>query len=108
MGRLMLNDYLTCATDNSKRLDALGVGPGAILTCTRDIQAKGTCPLCRRDYRVQRGVTIGAIHDSWGRKWNKCNYNCTQCGFDIRPGLQVNVCQSCKCFWHISCRRDAQ
>ena len=48
-------------------------------------------------------VTAAAQHESWGRKWNTCSYSCTRCGKAIEPGVLVDACAKCRCFWHRAC-----
>eukprot|EP00746_Dinoflagellata_sp_MGD_P011413 gnl/MRDRNA2_/MRDRNA2_123916_c0_seq1.p1 gnl/MRDRNA2_/MRDRNA2_123916_c0~~gnl/MRDRNA2_/MRDRNA2_123916_c0_seq1.p1 ORF type:complete len:367 (+),score=75.57 gnl/MRDRNA2_/MRDRNA2_123916_c0_seq1:113-1102(+) len=95
--------------DLGRTLGKLGIGEGSQLYCTIELRPKGTCPKCRREHPVMRGVTTGATHEGWGLRWNTCNYNCMHCGIRIESGEHVNACKSCKCFWHRSCKlRDGR
>jgi len=48
-------------------------------------------------------VTAAAMHESWGLKWNTCDYSCTVCRKKIAPGVVVDACSSCKTLWHREC-----
>eukprot|EP00443_Scrippsiella_acuminata_P020973 CAMPEP_0115198628 /NCGR_PEP_ID=MMETSP0270-20121206/16203_1 /TAXON_ID=71861 /ORGANISM="Scrippsiella trochoidea, Strain CCMP3099" /LENGTH=731 /DNA_ID=CAMNT_0002612005 /DNA_START=27 /DNA_END=2218 /DNA_ORIENTATION=- len=61
------------------------------------------CPACNGTDTLGFGVSIGAQHEGWGRKWNECIYACQVCRRLIRNGASVTVCKSCKVFWHPNC-----
>mmetsp|Transcript_146835 Transcript_146835/g.258786 ORF Transcript_146835/g.258786 Transcript_146835/m.258786 type:complete len:211 (-) Transcript_146835:45-677(-) len=65
-----------------------------------------TCPKCSQRGPVLCDVSMGATHESWGRSWKTCKYDCARCGKPIEAGISVNACRSCKCFWHKSCRNS--
>jgi len=95
--------------DLGRTLGKLGISDGAQLYCTIELRPKGSCPKCRREHPVMRGVTTGATHEGWGLRWNTCNYNCMHCGVPVMSGEHVNACKLCRCFWHRSCKdRDGR
>lgn len=91
------------AKDLSKTLASLGIIDGSHFMGIKRLVNRSTCIRCSGGHRVRFDVTIGALHDSWGRRWNKCAYDCERCGTAILPGEHVNACLGCKCFWHRSC-----
>lgn len=52
---------------------------------------------------VIQGVTIGAQHEGWGRKWSTCSYACAACSLLLAPEGSVVTCRRCKAFWHSDC-----
>jgi hypothetical protein len=102
--QLVLGDRTFDEASEPMRLDELGIVADCELIAMLKTRNKGSCPSCRREFHIRRNVTIGAIHDSWGRRWNKCNYDCMHCSIAIKPGMPVAVCMQCKCFWHENCR----
>jgi len=106
---LVLEDRPFNSDDVYKKLGDLGVVEGSQLLAVREIRPKGSCPRCHRTYGVVRDVTCGATHEGWGRRWNKCDYNCYHCGGHIQnSSTALNCCTSCKGFWHRSCRVDGK
>mmetsp|Transcript_102834 Transcript_102834/g.331374 ORF Transcript_102834/g.331374 Transcript_102834/m.331374 type:complete len:116 (+) Transcript_102834:2-349(+) len=91
------------AHEGSKTLVALGISGGCLLTAVKQDKPKGSCSLCFCGYTVNCDVTVGATHEGWGHRWNKCNYSCTHCFVPIQSSDKVNACESCKCFWHRKC-----
>merc|ERR1712194_325323 len=58
------------------------------------------CPKCFKRESVLCDVTMGATHESWGNDYTTCYYKCVHCQGVISPGLSVDLCSACKCFWH--------
>mmetsp|Transcript_84407 Transcript_84407/g.212924 ORF Transcript_84407/g.212924 Transcript_84407/m.212924 type:complete len:298 (-) Transcript_84407:311-1204(-) len=90
--------------DMSRTLGELGIGSGCELMALKRLRPRGTCPTCCSGISASCDVTIGATHEGWGRRWNRCQYNCKRCGSEILHGEPVNACHRCKCFWHRSCK----
>lgn len=92
------------AADLGRSLGALGIHEGAQITVLRRMQDKSSCPRCSSAHRVLQDVTTSSTHEGWGRRWNRCQYDCARCGTAVATSEKVNVCSGCKCFWHRSCK----
>merc|ERR1719277_161831 len=90
--------------DMSRTLGELKIGAGCELMALKRLRPQGSCPCCCSGIATSCDVTVGATHEGWGRRWNRCQYNCKRCGSEILHGEPVNACHRCKCFWHRSCK----
>jgi len=103
--RLVFGDRSFGVEDLPKRLSDLGIADGMHLMSVTESRLKGSCPKCHRTHGTRHDVTAGGMHEGWGRRWNKCDYNCYYCGGHIQNNMgNLNCCILCKGFWHKSCR----
>jgi len=102
--QLILGTLVLGGTSSSKTLEQLGIRAGCELSALKRLRPQGSCPKCCSGISARCDVTIGATHEGWGRRWNRCNYDCERCGSEILHGEAVNACHRCKCFWHRSCK----
>lgn len=51
-------------------LRIVGIDENCTLMYFKQLREKGRCPTCHMETSVLRGVSIGAQHEGWGRKWN--------------------------------------
>jgi len=101
--RLIMGTRAFNTTDLGKSLESLGLREASQLTLVKRLQPTGSCPGCC-SLHVATDVTIGATHEGWGRRWNRCQYDCLRCGVKITSEEKVSACHSCKGFWHRSCK----
>lgn len=110
--RLVFGDRSFGVEDLPRRLSDIGITDGMHLMSITESRLKGSCPKCHRTHGTGHDVTAGGMHEGWGRRWNKCDYNCYYCGGHIQNSTgNLHCCILCKGFWHKSCRshlRQAQ
>jgi len=102
--RLTMGRHTFQETDVTKLLRELDICQGVQLDAKVEVRDKGSCPSCRREIHVQRGVSLGIIRERCERKWTTFSCNCSHCGLLITPGITINCCMNCQCLWHKSCK----
>lgn len=101
--QLLLGTRTFRAGDYRRTLGDLGIHEGSVLTCIRSSICIEQCPKCANRSEVVCDVMMGATHEGWGRRWNRCEYKCLVCEKDIGFHEYVSACNACKGFWHGDC-----